>query len=69
MTTAVRSAVEAVDLLDEAGGGSSSDEASPLERCFRDIHVAAQHAAVACPSYETVGQVLRGLTPQTPFIF
>jgi len=69
MTTAVRNAAAAVDLLYDAGGGSSIYESSPLERCFRDIHVATQHAAVTRPSYETVGQVLLGLTPQVPFIF
>ena len=31
---------------------------SPLERCFRDIHVATQHAAVGLFSLETIGAAL-----------
>jgi indole-3-acetate monooxygenase len=31
---------------------------SPLERCFRDVHVAAQHAAVGLFSLETIGAAL-----------
>jgi alkylation response protein AidB-like acyl-CoA dehydrogenase len=69
MITGVRHAVQAVDLMYEAGGGTSIYESSPLERCFRDIHVAAQHAAVARPTYETVGQVLLGLSPSAPILF
>jgi hypothetical protein len=31
---------------------------SPIERCFRDIHVATQHAAVGVFSYETIGAAI-----------
>jgi alkylation response protein AidB-like acyl-CoA dehydrogenase len=45
ITNAVSSAVEAVDLMYSAGGGSSVLASSPLDRQFRDIHTLAQHAA------------------------
>jgi alkylation response protein AidB-like acyl-CoA dehydrogenase len=69
MTTGVRNAADAVDLMYEAGGGTSIYETSPLERCFRDIHAATQHAAVGRSTYEMAGQILLGLKPQSPFVF
>ena len=62
-TDAVRRAAEAVDLMYEAGGGSSIHDANPLSRRFRDVHVATQHVMVAKPTYETAGRVLLGLDP------
>ena len=35
-------------------------DASPLSRCFRDIHVATQHMMVAQPIFEVVGRVVLG---------
>ena len=61
-TYAAQVAVQVVDLMYSAAGGSAVYEGSPLEQLFRDIHVAAQHAAVALPTYEQVGQIL--LHPQ-----
>jgi hypothetical protein len=37
-----------------------------LERCFRDVHAATQHIAVATSNYELAGRVLLGLDPGTP---
>ena len=54
-------AVEAVDRLYEAAGGSSIYEENPLQRYFRDIHVTTQHIMVANPIYEVVGRVQLGL--------
>jgi alkylation response protein AidB-like acyl-CoA dehydrogenase len=58
MTHAVQSAAQAVDLMWAAAGASPVYTSSPLERCFRDIHVATQHAAVGLFSLETIGSAL-----------
>jgi alkylation response protein AidB-like acyl-CoA dehydrogenase len=58
MTHAVQSAAQAVDLAWAAAGSSPVYTSSPLERCFRDIHVATQHAAVGLFSYQTIGAAL-----------
>ena len=58
MTAAVQNAAQAVDLMWAAAGGSPIYTSSPLERCFRDIHVATQHAAVSALSWETLGKGL-----------
>jgi len=55
------SAARAVDLAYHAAGGTSVYDASPLSRCFRDIHVATQHIMVAQPIFEVVGRVTLGL--------
>lgn len=62
-TDAVRRSAEAVDLAYEAAGGSAIQDANPLSRRFRDVHVATQHVMVAKPTYEVAGRVLLGLDP------
>jgi alkylation response protein AidB-like acyl-CoA dehydrogenase len=57
---------QAVDLVYEAGGGSSIYAVSPLERCLRDIRTASQHVSMATANYEVVGRVLLGLPPDRP---
>jgi alkylation response protein AidB-like acyl-CoA dehydrogenase len=56
MIFAVRSAKDAVDLVFEAAGASSVYRGTTLERCFRDIHTAAQHIIVTENRYDAVGQ-------------
>lgn len=60
-THATASAARAVDLMYNLGGGTSIYSRSPLQRCFRDSHVATQHLMVATPTYELIGRVLLGL--------
>lgn len=58
---AVRQSVKAVDLMYEAGGGSSIHADNPLQRCFRDVHVATQHIMVSAGIYEQTGRAYLGL--------
>jgi alkylation response protein AidB-like acyl-CoA dehydrogenase len=58
---AAQSAAEAVDLLFNAAGTTSIYASSRLDRCFRDVHVATQHVAVAASNIEMVGQYVLGL--------
>ena len=54
-----------VQICYEIGGGTAVYESSPLQRCFRDAHTAAQHVQVQSGNFETVGRVLLGLEPGT----
>ena len=58
------SAAEAVDLLYHAAGGTAIYASSPLQRCFRDVHVATQHIMVAQPTYELLGRIALGMDPK-----
>jgi alkylation response protein AidB-like acyl-CoA dehydrogenase len=58
---AAQNAAEAVDLMFNAAGTTATYTSSRLERCFRDVHVATQHVAVAPSNIEMVGQYLLGL--------
>jgi alkylation response protein AidB-like acyl-CoA dehydrogenase len=58
------SAAEAVDIVYNLGGSGSIFEKNLLERCFRDVHVATQHVAVAPKTLEVVGRVFLGMEPQ-----
>jgi indole-3-acetate monooxygenase len=51
----------AVDLMYDAGGGTSIYKTSPLQRCFRDVHAASQHLMVSSSTMELAGKVLAGL--------
>lgn len=57
---------EAVDLMYNAGGGSSIYSKSLLQRAFRDVHAATQHIAVAPDAMEDVGRIMFGLEPSGP---
>jgi indole-3-acetate monooxygenase len=59
-------AAQAVDLMYNAAGATSIYESSPLERCFRDVHVVTAHTIVQQHGYELAGKVLLGLAPGTP---
>ena len=42
-------------------GGTSVYRRSPIQRRFRDIHVATQHMVVNPSTYEIAGRLLLGL--------
>lgn len=60
-TNATWQAAGAVDRMYHAGGGSSIHEAHPLQRVFRDVHVATQHGMVAERTLEPLGRMALGL--------
>ena len=55
-----QNAVEAVDLVFDAAGGTSVYESSRLERCFRDVHMITHHIGASATNFEMVGQFLLG---------
>lgn len=62
----MQEAKRAVDILFHAAGTNAIYALSPLERCFRDIHVAVQHGAALPQHMESAGKVLLGLRPVDP---
>jgi alkylation response protein AidB-like acyl-CoA dehydrogenase len=64
-THALQEAVTVVDAMYSLAGGTSVYQASPLQRHFRDVHVAAQHMMVSTGTLETVGRLLLGLETDT----
>ncbi|MGE0601453.1 MAG: acyl-CoA dehydrogenase family protein [Dehalococcoidia bacterium] len=66
-SNAVRASVHAVDLLHATLGTSSLFETTPLERQFRDIHMAAAHVMISQFTYEAAGRVELGLEAEFPF--
>jgi alkylation response protein AidB-like acyl-CoA dehydrogenase len=60
---AMREAVRVVDLVFHAAGTNAIYTRNPIERYFRDIHVAVQHNAAFPAQYESAGKVLMGLRP------
>src|ERR1700689_4614185 len=59
-THAANTAKEAAELMFSAGGWASPYTGSGLERCVRDIHVAAQHIILTAANYQMVGQAFLG---------
>ena len=64
---AARCSVHAVDELHTALGTSSLFQGTPLERQFRDIHMAAAHVMISQFTYEAAGRVELGLEAEFPF--
>jgi alkylation response protein AidB-like acyl-CoA dehydrogenase len=69
-TWAIHQARDAVDTLYHAAGATAIFEENPFERRFRDIHTVVQQYQGRQAHFETVGQVLLGLGPEsTVFTF
>lgn len=64
-THAATTAAQVVDRMYNAGGGTSVYSTSPLQRQFRDVHVATQHLMVSPATYELAGRALLGLEVDT----
>ena len=64
-TAAAHRSVEAVDLCYHAAGSSAVYTTSPLQRVFRDAHVAITHGMVAPRTMEPLGRYLFGLPTNT----
>ena len=56
---------EVVQMVYDAGSGSSVYERCPLQRLFRDVHTATQHFQVHSANFESGGRVMLGLDPGT----
>ena len=63
---AMHEAVRAVDKVFHAAGTNAIYTRMPLERAFRDVHVALQHGAGLPVYFESAGKVLLGLRPEDP---
>ena len=59
---ATQNANEAVELLQDGAGGTGIYERSPLERCFRDVHMVSKHfGSSAWTNYSRGGNYRLGL--------
>lgn len=67
-THATRSCAEAVDLMYHLAGGTSVYRRSPLQRIFRDVHVATQHMMVSPATLELTGRLLLGVETDTAML-
>jgi len=68
VVTAVKLALQAIDLVADAAGMNSARTSCPIERCWRDAHTACQHVLMNTARFEVVGRVLFGLNPDSPVI-
>jgi alkylation response protein AidB-like acyl-CoA dehydrogenase len=64
-THATHASAETVDRMYQLGGGTSVYRRSPLQRIFRDVHVATQHMMVSPATFELTGRLLLGLQTDT----
>ncbi len=62
---AIHQSMAVVDTIYHLAGASAIFAANPFERRFRDIHAVAQQLQGRQQHYETVGQFLLGLDPDT----
>jgi alkylation response protein AidB-like acyl-CoA dehydrogenase len=63
---AMHESVRAVDKVFHAAGTNAIYQRWPLERAFRDVHVAMTHGAALPLYFESAGKALLGLRPGDP---
>ena len=56
IVTAVKLALQAVDLVADAAGMNSAQTSCPIERCWRDAHTASQHVLMNTARFGVVGR-------------
>lgn len=64
---ATTASVRAVDVVHDAIGTASLFRKNPIERHFRDIHMAAAHVMIGPLTYEAAGRVELGMPAEFPF--
>ena len=67
-THASRESADIARAAYDLGGGTSVYAKHPLQRHFRDAHVATQHVMVAPSTYELIGRVQLGLETQSAML-
>jgi indole-3-acetate monooxygenase len=67
-TFAIHQAMAVVDTTYHAAGATAIFTANPFERRFRDIHTVSQQLQGRQQHFETVGQYLLGLAPDTGWL-
>ncbi|MGO9607217.1 MAG: acyl-CoA dehydrogenase family protein [Candidatus Binataceae bacterium] len=68
VVTAVKLALQATDIVVDLAGMNATRTTSPVERCWRDVHTAAQHVLLSTSRFEVIGRILFGLDPGSPVI-
>jgi indole-3-acetate monooxygenase len=66
-TNAIQGAAEVVDFVYKEAGVDAIFPGSPFERRFRDMHTLSQQIQARNAHFESVGQVLLGVPPETFF--
>jgi indole-3-acetate monooxygenase len=67
-TFCIHTAVEVTDILYQAAGATAIFNENPFERPWRDVHSVSQQLQGRQVHFETVGQHLMGLEPDTSWL-
>ena len=67
-TYAIQQGKQVVDAMHHIAGATAIFTSGPFDRRFRDIHAVTQQVQGRQAHFETVGQFLLGLEPDTTFL-
>jgi alkylation response protein AidB-like acyl-CoA dehydrogenase len=67
-TFCIHTALEVTDMLYQAAGATAIFDENPFERPWRDVHSVSQQLQGRQVHFETVGQHLMGLEPDTSWL-